>query len=215
MADSIVPQAQIVELLDSEQRPYQEVWGATLHCAQQLLADEVGYWLGLYRIKRDMLWREASFDDQESWIGELARLPRFQGGCPESTFHEKMKIIEDLVDAGVSHEMIVHALTQPTATKILLRNSSALPAGQTVGTVLEQTVDQNPGQAAHTVQDILGLKKVYVSSLVYHSREQKLVMAISEEDGADVDVRRYVTYDIPYEDADVLARAVHKPLEMK
>lgn len=211
MNEVAVP-AQVVELLDTQKRPYSEIWGATLHCAQQMLADEVGYWLGLYRIKRDALWQEAMFDDQEAWIYELAHLSRFRGGCPESTFHEKMKLIEDLVDVGVSQDIIVHALTQPTATKMLLKNREMLPEGATVQSVLESTKESNPGQATAVVSDVLGLRREWVS-LVYHTKECKLILVISEEDGAEIDIRRYVVYEIPYEDAEFLARQLHKPLE--
>jgi len=212
MADSLVAEVKVVELLDEQKRPYQEVWGATLHCAQQLLVDEVGYWLGLYRIKRDCLWQDAGFEDQESWIYELAHLERFKGGCPESTFHEKMRLIEDLVDAGASHAMIVHALTIPTATKTLLKNREKLPPGQTIGTVLERLEGENPGQATAVVGDILGLRRQWMSDLSYDSNAEKLVLAISEESGIEVDTRRYVIYDIPYEDAEFLARQFHKPI---
>lgn len=206
----IVPH--IVELLDEEKRPYSEVWGATLHCAQQLIVDEVGYWLGLYRIKRDCLWQDANFDDQEGWIYELAHLPRFQGGCAESTFHEKMGIIEDLVDSGVSHEMIVHALTQPTATKMLLRHRDVLPQGTTVTSILESTQDDNPGQATSRVGEVLGLKKTWVSKLEYFSKEQKLFLSISEETGIEVDTRRYVIYEMPWEDAEFISRQLHRQI---
>jgi len=212
---AIAAQAGAVELLDRQKRSYQEVWDATVHFAQNLMVDEVGYWLGLYRIKRDMLWTEVGYEQQEDWLYDLSILERFQGGCATSTFHEKMRMIDDLVDSGVTEEMIVHALTQPTATKILLEHREQIPEGETVQTVLVLTTGQGPAQASATIADVLGLKRVWISRVSYNMGAERMKLIISEEDGASVDTRTYIIYEMPHEDAAVLARAAHKKLEME
>ena len=205
---------EIVELLDQTPRTYEEVWGATLHFAQQGIVDEVGFWLGLYRIKRDASWAEADYHDMDEWLADLALKTRFDGYVARATFFEKTRIIEDLVGRGVSNNMIVHALTQPTATKNLLKNEDKLPEGRTVQSVLEDTEDLSPGQSAALVGDILHLKKQWIGDVTYDMKKQTLVIPICEEDEDRViDTRVYPLHQVPYEDAEYIARKLSKTME--
>jgi len=204
----------IVELLDQTPRTYDEVWGATLHFAQQGIVDEVGFWLGLYRIKRDSSWAEAGYQDLDEWLGDLALKTRFEGYVARATFFEKTHIIEDLVSKGISDKMIVHALTQPTATKLLLKNEDRLPEGKTVQSTLEETEDLSPGQSAAFMGDILKLKKQWIGDVQYDMKKQMLVIPICEQDeNLEVDTRVYPLHQIPYEDAEFLARKLNKSME--
>jgi hypothetical protein len=213
--DEVKKDSELVPLLDNTLRTYSEVWGATVHFAQQGIVDEVGYWLGLWRIRRDSSWKDGGFDTQDDWLDELGLLPRYEGGCVRSVFFGKMKIIDELVDRGITGRMIVHALTQPTATERLLKNADKIPEGETVQTVLEATEDMNPTQSAAHVGEVLHLHKEWVGDLTYFTKQQKLILPICEEDeDLSQDMRKYPIQPISYEDAVFLSKTLRKHLEV-
>ena len=212
--EEVEVQGNIVQLLDNTPRTYSEVWGATVHFAQEGIVDEVGYWLGLYRIKRDASWMEADYQDQNEWLFAINNLPRYEGGCPRSIFFNKMSLIEDMISRGITPRMIVHALTQPTATEKLLKNTDKLPEGKSVQSVLEETEGMNPGKASTHVSEIVHESQEWVGDMKYDMKQQKLIIPICEQDEEmNLDIRQYVMYNIPYEDALFLAKRLKKSME--
>jgi hypothetical protein len=212
-------EAVLVELLDTVPRTPSDVWGATIHFAQQGIVDEVGYWLGHYRIKRDTMWADlvledgTKFQEQDEWLYYLDRLPRSSGGCKRATWFEKMGLIESLVSRGIPDNLIVSGLIHPTATKLLLAHEDELPVGKSVSSMLDETKEMGASDSASLVSEVIGLKKQWVHSLSFSTQREVLKFIVCEEDENGVDQRTYLM-DIPHEDALVLAKAMRKTLEL-
>lgn len=192
---------------------YTDLWAVAVTAAQRGVEAELQYWLALYRIKRDGLWQNEGFDSQQEWVQYLTTLPRFEGGTAYSTFFDKMGLIEDLIEKGVSDEDVVRALSMPTAAKKLVGATDDQLNGRTVGQVLQELDGLNPGKAALTASEIVQEPKIWVSYIKYAHRIKLVELAFSEDNKNEIDNRVYFIPEVERQDAEYLAKKLQKRLE--